>query len=332
MNVATEQEAYLEAVRRALADLDPAVRDELLEDLPEHFAEVAAEGDATLTERLGPPEAYAAELRMAAGLDVATTPAARGLDDRVSAVLRRARGVVGAADRRTGPLLGYGRASEFLRMLAPGWWVLRGYLAAMAITWLTSDGNEAGLLPRLGGSTLAAALLLAVCLVASIWLGRREPTLASVPRTGLAIGGVALVLFGMVVFDKADQYGGGWNEPQSVSGNPYEYIQDVYVYDSNGNPLTDVSLYDQGGNPIQLGDPYRCQEAFYQAQAGAPAYPYCPNQQPYVVAPRPGLAPTEEPQRTELPLSEVPVETPGPTSTPAPTATPTATAVPTPTN
>ncbi|MEV4533748.1 hypothetical protein AB0J82_07945 [Asanoa sp. NPDC049518] len=322
MNVTTEQEAYLEAVRRALADLDPAVRDELLEDLPEHFAEVAAEGDATLVERLGPPEAYAAELRTAAGLGVVTTPTARGFDDRIAAVVRRARGVVGAADRKTGPLLGYGRASEFLRMLTPAWWVLRGYLAAMAITWMTSNGNEAGLLPRLGGSTLAATLLLAVCLVGSIWLGRREPTLSSTPRTGLAIGGVALVLFGLVVFDKADTYGGGWDQPQSVSGNPYEYIQDVYVYDSNGNPLTDVSLYDQGGNPIQLGDPYRCQEAFYQAQAGAPMYPYCPNQRPYVVAPRAGQVEEPQAEPTEVAPTVDPSETPPPpTTTPTPTPT-----------
>ncbi|SNS89813.1 hypothetical protein SAMN05421812_102273 [Asanoa hainanensis] len=326
MNAVTEQDAYLEAVRRALSDLDPAVRDELLEDLPEHFAEVAAEGDATLVERLGPPEAYAAELRTAAGLGVAATPAARGLDDRISAVVRRARGVVGVADRKTGPLLGYGKASEFLRMLRPGWWVLRGYLVAMAITWLTSNGNEAGLLPRLGGSTLAAALLLAVCLVASIWLGRREPTLSSTPRTGLAIGGVFLVLFGLVVFDKADRYGGGWDTPQSVSGNPYDYVQDVYVYDENGNPLTNVTLYDQGGNPIQLGDPYRCQEAFYQAQAGAPMYPYCPNQRPYVVAPRAGQVSEPQAEPTEGPPAA------GPSATPAPTATPTEVPTPTPTN
>ncbi|MEE3919703.1 hypothetical protein V2I01_19575 [Micromonospora sp. BRA006-A] len=37
---------YVDRVRAALADLPPAVRDELTEDLPEHLAEVAAEGEA----------------------------------------------------------------------------------------------------------------------------------------------------------------------------------------------------------------------------------------------------------------------------------------------
>ncbi|MGV9767766.1 HAAS signaling domain-containing protein, partial [Micromonospora tulbaghiae] len=58
---------YVDRVRAALADLPPGVRDELTEELPEHLAEVAAEGEGTLVDRLGTPEAYAAELRAAAG-------------------------------------------------------------------------------------------------------------------------------------------------------------------------------------------------------------------------------------------------------------------------
>ncbi|MFF3866939.1 HAAS signaling domain-containing protein, partial [Micromonospora sp. NPDC001898] len=54
---------YVTRVRAALADLPPTVRDELTEDLAEHLAEVAAEGDEPLADRLGAPEAYAAELR-----------------------------------------------------------------------------------------------------------------------------------------------------------------------------------------------------------------------------------------------------------------------------
>jgi len=329
MNVTTEQEEYLDAVRRALADLDPAARDELLEDLPEHLTEVAAEGEGTLTERLGPPEAYAAELRAAAGLGVTTVPS-RGFDDRFAATLRRARGVLGSADRKTGPLFGYGRASEFLRVLAPGWWLLRGYLVAMAISW-ASAGTEPGLLPRLGGSTLAATLLLVVCVLASIWLGRRESRLPALPRAGLVLGGLFLVLFGMVVFDKADHYGNNdWAEPQTVSGNPYEFIQDVYAYDEAGNPLTNVRLYDQDGNPIQFGDPYRCDQdgVFYQQQAAsyARAYPYCPQRPPYLVAPQPGVPPGRvDPSATPAPEPAPTTTTAAPTAppTPEPTVTPT---------
>ncbi|HEX6447688.1 MAG TPA: hypothetical protein VF053_21505 [Streptosporangiales bacterium] len=63
---------YAGEVRTALADLPRGEVDGLSADLDEHLADVAAElGEATyeaLVARLGPPAAYAAELRRAAGL------------------------------------------------------------------------------------------------------------------------------------------------------------------------------------------------------------------------------------------------------------------------
>ena len=57
---------YVTAVRAACADLPgPPDRELLLED---HLGEVAAEAGGPLAERLGRPEAYAAELRASAGL------------------------------------------------------------------------------------------------------------------------------------------------------------------------------------------------------------------------------------------------------------------------
>jgi hypothetical protein len=55
-------------MRAALSDLPPAEVDELLEDTEEHVRELAREhGEDQLELRLGNPEAYAAELRSAAG-------------------------------------------------------------------------------------------------------------------------------------------------------------------------------------------------------------------------------------------------------------------------
>ena len=59
---------YATAVRAAFADLPAPERELLLEDLEDHLAEVAAEGEGPLAARLGAPEAYAAELRASAGL------------------------------------------------------------------------------------------------------------------------------------------------------------------------------------------------------------------------------------------------------------------------
>ena len=71
-----EADYYYERVAAALADLPKEARDELLEDLPAHFAEVLAEQGGPLVDRLGPPATYAAELRAAAGLDTGPARAA----------------------------------------------------------------------------------------------------------------------------------------------------------------------------------------------------------------------------------------------------------------
>ena len=61
-------ERFLTRMRDALSDLPPAEVDELLEDTEEHVRELAREhGEDQLELRLGTPEAYAAELRSAAG-------------------------------------------------------------------------------------------------------------------------------------------------------------------------------------------------------------------------------------------------------------------------
>jgi uncharacterized membrane protein len=68
-----EVTAYAAAVRAALADLPPAAREDLLEDLEQHLHEVAEE-EGSLHARLGPPQVYAEELRASAGL----SPGRRG--------------------------------------------------------------------------------------------------------------------------------------------------------------------------------------------------------------------------------------------------------------
>ncbi|WP_433793465.1 HAAS signaling domain-containing protein [Actinoplanes sp. CA-252034] len=84
MNLTAQDEiaVYVEGVREALAGLPAATRDELLEDLPEHLAEVLAEGGGSLYERLGPPAAYAAELSATAGFTASTPPRGSGHESR----------------------------------------------------------------------------------------------------------------------------------------------------------------------------------------------------------------------------------------------------------
>src|SRR5439155_22059669 len=115
-------EAYAAAVDQALTDLETDDRAELLEDLPEHLADVLADGDgATLREQLGAPSEYAAELRAAAGYAPAGTD--REPRARLAEVIARFRARLEQTDRALGALLAYGRLVDLTRALQPGRWV-----------------------------------------------------------------------------------------------------------------------------------------------------------------------------------------------------------------
>ncbi|MCM0675901.1 hypothetical protein NCC78_14555 [Micromonospora phytophila] len=313
----TEQEItdYVARVRAALADLPPAYRDELTEDLPEHLAEVAAEADGTLVERLGEPEAYAAELRSAAG--AAATTGGRRADRRFRATADRFRARLHRWDVQLGPPLGYASAGEFLRLLRPAWWMLRGYLAAMLVTVLTTGGTF-GLLPSLNGSTLAGLVLLAGSVLASIWLGHHTPGLSRPKRRLLRVGTAVLVVFGLagvVDMDGRARSGDFGYEQISIDGR-YDHVRDVFVYDSAGRLVENARLFDQNGDPIRLGYP-DCLDERDLNGSGNPLlrpYPYCPQQAPY--APRPPAATPPAPNVPPLPE---------PTTAASPAATPTAT-------
>jgi hypothetical protein len=97
---------YATAVRAAFADRPGPERELLLEDLEDHLQEVAAEAGGSLTERLGRPEAYAAELRASAGLPATGADAGRRRASlRESRAARRLAGArhAGLAIRPAGP-------------------------------------------------------------------------------------------------------------------------------------------------------------------------------------------------------------------------------------
>ncbi|MET7880390.1 hypothetical protein ABZS52_26105 [Micromonospora profundi] len=326
----TEQEItdYVTRVRAALADLPPGQRDELTEDLADHLNEVAAESEGTLVERLGEPETYAAELRAAAGVGAVR---GRNLDQRVATVLARLQGRLRVLDTGLGPALGYETASDFLRLLRPAWWVLRGYLAAMLLTVITT-GGAFGVLPRFGGELLAGLIMLVAFVLASIWLGRRSAQLSRWPRSALQVGSAVLVVFALSALVQAEdrmRYGDYGVDPASIN-SPYDRVRDVFVYDSEGRLVENARLFDQNGDPIRLGYP-DCEGRI--DEYGNPLlrpYPYCVEQAPFGHrAPGVPVRP-ETPNVTPTPTPEAPTP-PDPTATttgePAasPTTTPTAT-------
>ncbi len=295
MNSTSTEEitAYVAAVRAALAGLPEATRDELLEDLPEHLAEVAADDIGTLVDRLGPPSVYAAELLAGAGYvgGFPDPPPRRDpFGEMRDTVLRHARTV----DVRTGPLFGHARASDFLTLLRPAWWVLRGYLAAMVVAAvLDNTGQPIGLLPRIGGSEVVALLLLGAGVVASIWLGRRSARLAKGPRYALWAGTAVLVFVALGGFLNADSSTRGSYYSEVQYDNPYSHVQDVFVYDEQGRLIDGARLFDQNGQPIRLGNAY-CYDEAYGGESPAPddaTYPYCAHNAPFTL-PSAGASPS----------------------------------------
>lgn len=76
-----------------------------------------------------PPEAFAAELRAAAGLSPTPAPTSEGALEAVRAALRSI---------ATDPRLRTG--GRIAREMAPVWWVARGYVAVAALAMLTDQG------------------------------------------------------------------------------------------------------------------------------------------------------------------------------------------------
>ncbi|MEV4106939.1 hypothetical protein [Nonomuraea sp. NPDC049695] len=229
---------YAQAVRDALADHPE--REELLEDLDDHLAEIAAESDLPLEHRLGPPEVYAEELAAAYG-DRPQSRRKRRPDPRAW--------VLGAHTR----LMGQGPYRSFvgfLPELRPGWWVLRGYLLAMLLLAATGQG---GLVPpNIAGWALAAAGVWV-----SVWLGRRRRGRLGTGLMAALNLVAALTLFaGMVSAASYDEHQASvamapppqavWVDPASSSGDVYN----IKPYAKDGTPLSDVYLYDQDGKPL----------------------------------------------------------------------------------
>ncbi|MEV8511242.1 hypothetical protein [Dactylosporangium sp. NPDC051484] len=276
-----EIDYYLERVGAELADLPPDVRDDLMEDLPAHFAEVLEERGGPLVERLGPPAAYAAELRAAAGLDAAARPKDGRAD--LGRVLERVTARLRVVDGRAGRLIGYERATDFLRLLRPAWWIARGVsLVALifALDIIPSDRFD----DPLGWFLVAVAVVISVRVGAT---GRpRMPRWAGYALTGLAaIGGLALLV---------NATNGGQYSSSPGMYSPYSHVTDVYPVDLNGRPIEGVTLLDQNGDPIVLGDPWRC-ATNDQPPQDPPTYPMCvrPRAEPTATpSPSPSASPS----------------------------------------
>ena len=228
--------AYVGAVRAWLGDLPPEEVEDLTAGMEADLAERAAESGGTLGALLGQPEAYAAELRSAAGLPPRWVPVGPATPGPGS--LRSLR----ASIRESGD--DALRRFPWLRDLRPSWWLARGAVAGWVVQSVLGTSNW--LLPLVGAAV-------------SFWIGRRTAAgrLPSGSR-GLLTAGNALAIVLLLPAMVALLSSGGDDEamgpayaPSGLSTNG-ETVQNLYAYDAAGNRLEDVRLFDQNGQPVQV--------------------------------------------------------------------------------
>jgi hypothetical protein len=286
--VDVEIDRYLSGVRAALADLPTEVQDDLVDDLPAHFAELLDEHRGPLVERLGPPESYAAELRTAAGLGARTGARRRWLsvnDDLADKAFAAAR----TADLKIGAVIGYPKATDFVRLLRPAWWVFRAYVVALLFFEVTLHENP--LFTPVGWVVLIALSLL------SVRIGPITSRLVQWARVP-AVAAAVVVVFVAVAGSPARTY----YQPSSDGySDRWSQVTDVYPYDKDGNPLSDVYLYDQNGTPMEFGDAWRCatDDQRYGAQPYVPRYPLCKG--PVKASPSPSPSASSSPSPSSSP-------------------------------
>jgi hypothetical protein len=246
---ASDVATYAASVRAALSDLPSDQAAVLLEDLEDHLKEIAAEAGGPLTERLGPPEQYAKELRIAYG---ATQVDARRQDPALRD-LQLARAWVTGSEW-------YRQVRAFLPELRPAWWVLRGYLAALILATAFSAGYGLGPIPNPATKRgLAEILAMGVAIWLSVRIGRRSRNLPQGARflavsANVLIAFVAVAILGnMHSFVYSELIGTATPEQApfnaAFAAGP---TTNIYPYSLDGKPLTDILLYDQDGQPITV--------------------------------------------------------------------------------
>jgi hypothetical protein len=295
---------YAASVRAALSDLPSDQASVLLEDLEDHLREIAAEAGGPLSERLGPAEQYAQELRTAYGAAQVSTqrqdPALRDL--------QLARAWVTSSEW-------YRQVRAFLPELRPAWWVLRGYLAALILAAAFSRGYGLGPIPNPTTKRgLAEILAMGVAIWLSVRVGRRNRPLSQPARVLAVSANVLIAFFAFVVLGNMHSFVYseliGTTTPEQA---PFTAafaaggVTNIYPYSQDGKPLTNVLLFDQDGRPltVQQGEPQTNYPTGADGKAITNAFPLTQrhmNGDP-VVAPRVAFPPwpTPSPSATTSP-------------------------------
>ncbi|MEJ7744091.1 MAG: hypothetical protein WKF73_17060 [Nocardioidaceae bacterium] len=264
---------FVARISEHLRDLSPDEQSELLDGLEADLTERLQElGESVPVDvALGSPGDYAAELRAAAGL----SPRRRGRGSGASRSTGTATRWKVASERWASS--GYGAAVwEFLVVLRPAWWVVRGWIAVQTVDLLVGSHSGLSWLPGVvSGDHWLWAVLLLLAVVGSVQLGRRrlwpQTVTMTWPRRLLTAANVFAVLMLVPVMsdlsnnvnaERFYNYGYVSRTPgragdAGLAETFSRGVHNVYAYDAQGEPLLGVQLFDQDGRPIELRRAHR---------------------------------------------------------------------------
>lgn len=242
--------AYLAGVAEGLSDLSEEDREEVIQDLEAHLAEL---DDDRVVSTLGEAGMFVAEFRHSAGLD---EPQRR----RRFARLRRAVAVIEERSAHVAEVIQWSR-------FRPAWIWVRGWL--VVTVWgmlLYSETFERFPIPRFGGSTLTGLVLVAIATGISVWLDKGQPSDRRQTASGLfsVVAGMALLASLLnPIYNSTIQY---IDDPalylDRLTGANGEPVENIFAYDLEGNPV-EVLLFDARGRPLQVLPEHVYEEAVY---------------------------------------------------------------------
>ena len=256
-------EEFAAAVRAALNDLPADEIDDLTDGLEADLTERAADGAPAL----GDPEAYAEELRAAAGLPVRGPTQHRGLVD-VDLIRHNLRLLRDDTTRviRSNPFLS--GTVDLLTSMRPAWWVARGLLlfGLFSVSWLNSSGES---IPGAIWLVAAAWVVVSVQWGRDRWLPRTGRRVIPIVATVFAVLSIVPVWTGINTYNTQQeylQYGEEFSGPLGLQLEG-ETVSNIFAYGADGELLTDVQLFDQNGEPLNITDP-QYGESFFEGNQG----------------------------------------------------------------
>lgn len=229
--------AYLTRVAEGLSDLAAEDREEVIQDLEAHLAELP---DDSVEDTLGKPEAFVAEFRVSAGLD---EPHRTGRLDS----LRRRIGRLEIRAQRLGQVLNW-------TTIRPLWVWTRGWLVVSVFAGLTQETPFLRFpIPSIEFQSAVGAVLVAGATWLSVWLDKnhRHPLrdIGTVLYSSTAVLALLIGILSPISLTKPQHFDESITYPQQLTASDGTPIENIYAYDLEGSPV-EVLLFDQEGRPL----------------------------------------------------------------------------------